>query len=94
MSSHNLNRYLFELKNSRGLQDELKHQSHTRLDEYNLTVAEGRAIREFDVVTLWRMGAHPLLLVPYSRFAGIPAPEYYRRLREAGAQCTLRSGEF
>jgi len=94
MSSHNLNRYLFDLKNTPGLQAELKNKSHTRLAEYSLSAAESQAVVDFDVVALWRMGAHPLLLVPFSRFAGIPAPEYYRRLRDAGARCTLRSGEF
>lgn len=93
MASHNLERYLFDLKNDPALQAELT-SGNPDLITYGLDEAERRAITESDVVALWRLGVHPLLLVPFSRFVGIPAPEYYSRLRAAGARTQLSSQDF
>lgn len=93
MASHNLERYLFDLKNDPALQAELK-AGNADLIRYGMEEAERRAISGLDVVTLWRMGVHPLLLVPFSRFAGITAPDYYARLRAAGPRTQLSSLDF
>lgn len=92
MPTHDLEQYLFDLKNDPEMQAELKSKN-PRLAGYKLADAERRAIQDSDVVALWRLGVHPLLLVPFSRFVGIPAPEYYARLRAAGATTRLSSAE-
>jgi hypothetical protein len=93
MPSYDLERYLFDLKNDPELQINLR-AGKTDLTRYRLNDAERRAIAEMDVVALWRMGVHPLLLVPFSRFAGMSAPDYYARLRAAGAHSQFSSGTF
>jgi hypothetical protein len=50
------------------------------LADYRLTPQEIRAIKETDLVGLYRMGVHPLLLRPFATLKGIGNAEYRKAL--------------
>lgn len=50
------------------------------LADYKLTPEELSAIKSFDLAALYRMGAHPLLLRPFSGLKGMSMPEYLKAI--------------
>jgi len=73
-------RFIFELKKDEALQAALKERAAGTFEGFDLEPDELAALRDGDVETLYRMGVHPLLLAPYSRYAGIAPPDYHKRL--------------
>lgn len=91
MALYDLEHYLFRLKNDPAMQQALAASPADHLANQGLDAAAVQAILAGDVVTLWHMGVHPLLLVPLSRFLGI-APHVYREtLRPHAASRQFRS---
>jgi hypothetical protein len=80
MSLHGLHSFMYRLKNDAALQQHFKERADAAFTEFELDEPEIRALREGDVATLYQMGVHPLLLVPYSRYAGIARPDYLTKL--------------
>ena len=91
MSLHGLHSFMYRLKNDARIQEQFKQRSSDAFAGFELTDEETRALRDGDVFSLYRMGAHPLLLVPYSRYAGIPRPEYVAKLAPLRGQRVLKS---
>lgn len=89
MSLHGVESLMYGLKNDGRIQDEFKQRSSAAFEGFDLTEEETRALKDGDVVFLYTMGVHPLLLVAYSRYAGISRPEYLARLQPLrGARVT------
>jgi hypothetical protein len=88
---YDLEHYLYRLKNDPGLQQQLASDPVAHLDAQPLNDAVRKAILAKDVVALWQMGVHPLLLVPLSRFLGMPPPEYRERLKPFAGTRAFRS---
>jgi hypothetical protein len=86
MELYDLEHYLYRLKNDPGMQQQLATDPQAHLD-----ASVRKAILEKDVVALWHMGVHPLLLVPLSRFLGMPPPEYRERLKPFAGMRVFRS---
>lgn len=80
MSLHGVESFMYRLKNDPEIQARFKERAADAFAGFDLTDEELRALREGDVVALYQLGVHPLLLVPYSRYAGIPRPQYLARL--------------
>lgn len=80
MSLHGVESFMYRLKNDSGMQALFKERAPEVFSGFDLTDDELRALREADVASLYRLGVHPLLLVPFSRYAGIPRPQYLERL--------------
>jgi len=91
MALYDLEHYLFRLKNDPALQQALAANPQEHLEAQELNENAKRAILGKDVVALWHMGVHPLLLVPLSRFLGISPPEYRERLKPFAGSRTFRS---
>ncbi|VTY37545.1 Uncharacterised protein [Xylophilus ampelinus] len=91
MALYDLEHYLFRLKNDTALQAALAAAPAEHLATQKLDEAAVRAIVEKDVVALWNMGVHPLLLVPLSRMFGMPPPVYRELLRPHAAGRPFRS---
>jgi hypothetical protein len=91
MSLHQLEHYLFRLKNDPALQAELAAQPRSHLNAQGLEPAVCEAILNKDVAALWQLGVHPLLLVPLSRFLGMTPAEYRAQLRPFAGSRTFRS---
>jgi hypothetical protein len=56
------------------------------LADYKLTAEELSAIKSFDLAALYRMGAHPLLLRPFSGLKGMSMPEYMKAISAAAGE--------
>ncbi len=56
------------------------------LSDYKLAPEELRAIKSFDLAALYRMGAHPLLLRPFSGLKGMGMPEYLKAISGLGEE--------
>ena len=91
MNLYELEHYLFRLKNDSAMQQELVADPRTHLEAQSLDLETKQAILRKDIETLWQMGVHPLLLVPLSRFLGMPPPEYRARLKPFIGQRRFRS---
>jgi hypothetical protein len=92
MALYDLESYLFRLKNDPALQKALQGDAEAHVASQDIDDEAKRAILGKDVVALWHMGVHPLLLVPLSRFLGLPAPEYKERLKSCVGTRAFRSG--
>lgn len=91
MALYDLHLYLFQLKNDPAMQQAFERDPEAQLAGRGLDPAAVRAILDKDVVTLWEMGVHPLLLVPLSRFFGMPPPAYRDALRPHAGKREFRS---
>jgi len=56
------------------------------LADYKLQPEEVRAIKSVDVAALYRMGAHPLLLRPFSTIHGMGMPDYLKAISALGEE--------
>jgi hypothetical protein len=91
MALQQLERYLFQLKSNPKLRIELAKDPEAHLAGFDLAPDERAALRNKDLVTLWRMGVHPLLLVPFSQAVGIPPADYQRTLAPLRGERTFKS---
>ncbi|TAM04480.1 MAG: hypothetical protein EPN67_08100 [Pusillimonas sp.] len=91
MALYDLESYLFRLKNDPALQKALAADPEAHLSAQAIDDDAKRAILEKDVVALWHMGVHPLLLVPLSRFLGMAPTEYRQRLQPHAGSRSFRS---
>ena len=82
---------MYRLKNDATIQEHFRQRSSAAFSGFELTDEELCALREGDVAALYRMGVHPLLLVPYSRYAGIPRPEYRSKLASLRGSRMMKS---
>lgn len=80
MSLFEVERFIFQLKQDPALQAGLHDGDGRLLDDFALSGRESAALRDGAIETLYAMGVHPLLLAPYSRYVGIGAADYHRRL--------------
>jgi hypothetical protein len=71
---------MFRLKNDEQLQSQFEAARTEAFAGFLLSDEEKRALLEGDLETLYRIGVHPLLLAPFSRYAKIPRPTYRVRL--------------
>lgn len=82
MALYDLENYLFRLKNDPAMQAALQADPAAHLaGQPDLDEPYRHALLQRDVEELWRMGVHPLLLAPLSRFFGLSAAEYIGRLK-------------
>ncbi len=80
MSLFEVERFIFELKHDEKLQSGLRDKDERTLDPFDLQIPERHALMSGAVEDLYRLGVHPLLIAPYSRYAGIAPADYHRRL--------------
>lgn len=91
MALYELEHYLFRLKNSPEMQQALVADPQGHLASEGLDDNARNAILGKDLVALWHLGVHPLLLVPLSRFLGMPPPEYRATLKPLVGSRSFRS---
>lgn len=91
MSLYGVQHTLFRLKKDKPLAAALKETGSAALAELDLSDEERNALANGDLASLYRMGAHPLLLAPYARLMGIPRPRYVELLSPLAGLHKLRS---
>jgi hypothetical protein len=92
LSLFDVERFIFELKHDERLQAALMANDDSVLEGFDLKPAESAALKTGAVEALYRMGVHPLLIAPYSRYAGIAPADYHRRLAALEGSRTFSSG--
>ncbi|WP_456856495.1 hypothetical protein [Bradyrhizobium sp. USDA 4501] len=75
-----MERFIFELKHDERLQAALRDKDEHLFDGFDVSSPERKALEGGAVEELYRMGVHPLLIAPYSRYAGISPVDYHHRL--------------
>lgn len=80
MSLYAVERFIYQLKKDKALQQLFKSMPDEALAAGGLADAEAAALKNGDLAKLYEMGVHPLLLAPYSRFMGISRPRYQELL--------------
>jgi hypothetical protein len=91
MSLYGMQKFMYLLKKDKSLQSRFKEDAQAALGTFPLTQEERNALATGDLAGLYRMGVHPLLLAPYSRFMAIPRPQYQALLDPLRGLRTLRS---
>jgi hypothetical protein len=79
MSLYGVQSFMFRLKRDPALQNGLAQRDERAFEGFPLEAAERTAILSGDIAELYRMGVHPLLLAPYSRYAGV-SPTAYKQV--------------
>lgn len=91
MPLYDLEHYLFKLKNDPAMQKELAENPERHLAQQGLDEEARTALLSKDVPALWKMGVHPLLMAPLSRFFGMVPADYRATLKPLINQRTFRS---
>jgi Aromatic-ring-opening dioxygenase LigAB, LigA subunit len=91
MSLLGVHSFIFRLKSDPATQEAFEQRSAAVFEKFDLAPHEIAALLNGDVVTLYRLGVHPLLLAPYSRYAGVPRPKYKSALAPLKGLRRLRS---
>jgi Aromatic-ring-opening dioxygenase LigAB, LigA subunit len=91
MSLLGISSFIYRLKNDETVRTAFESRSDAAFEGFELTQDEKTALRDGDVVALYRLGVHPLLLAPFSRYAGIPRPKYQAALAPLKGLRQLRS---
>ena len=91
MSLYHVQKVMFLLKKDEQLAQAIKQDPDAALQPFPLTAQERAALASGDLAALYRMGAHPLLLAPYSRVMGIARPQYCERLAPVRGYRALQS---
>lgn len=79
MSFFGVQSFMFRLKRDAALQTGLSQKDEQALESFPLEVVEREALLSGDIAMLYRMGVHPLLLAPYSRYVGV-SPAAYKQM--------------
>jgi len=80
MSLFETQKFIYNLKKDKSLQQSFRSEPDRALTDFALSALERDALKTGDLAALYRLGVHPLLIAPYSRFMGIPRPEYQEQL--------------
>jgi hypothetical protein len=91
MSLLGVHMFMYRLKTDKALQGKFKNRSPEAFEAFDLTAEETKALAEADVAELYKVGVHPLLLAPYSRYANIPRQAYITALAPLKRTRMLRS---
>ncbi len=91
MSLYGIQKFIFCLKQDGALEESFRRGDESVFDRFPLDSTERAALLKGDIVALFRMGVHPLLLAPFSRYANISAAEYRERLSTERNVRKLRS---
>lgn len=91
MALYDLEFYLYQLKSDAGMQAALASDPEGHLRSQPIEEEARKAIVNKDLVSLWRMGVHPLLLTPLARLLGISPAAYRAQLRPLSGQRRLES---
>ncbi len=91
MSLYGVQNVLFRLKKDKGFVERFKLDAQAALASHDLTETERAALAGGDLAALYLMGAHPLLMAPYSRLMGISRVSYQQQLMPHKGVRTMRS---
>jgi len=80
MSLLGIHSFIYRLKNDSAIRSAFQRRDKDAFGGFDLTDDEKAALRSGDVATLYRLGVHPLLLAPYSRYAGLARSKYQATL--------------
>jgi len=91
MSLYGVQSFMFRLKRDPALQNGLTQKDERTFEGFPLEAAERAALLSGDIEELYRMGVHPLLLAPYSRYVGISPAAYKQVLAPLKGMRQLKS---
>jgi hypothetical protein len=82
MSSYTLNKMLREVNRNSHIREQFFKSPDAVAAEFELTEEERDAFLRKDVGALYRLGAHGLILRPFTLLQGMPEPEYLSAIRD------------
>jgi len=89
VSLHDVERMLFGLNRDQEQAAAFVDDPHTVLEEHpHLSRDERQMLSDRDVLSLYRYGLHPLLLVQASRFFGMQLPDFNEAIQPARGERT------
>lgn len=91
MSLQALEQFFFRLKSDPEVKVRFIADQRAYLERLDLTAEERGAVLGHDLVGLYRMGVHPLLLFPFARAINVSVPDYRRILSPLAGERMFRS---
>ncbi len=91
MSLYEVQRLMHEIHRDHSYRERYLADRESTLTEYSLSEAERAALLNDDIVGLWEMGCHPLLLLMYARATGVRPDRYYELVRSSPTRWERRS---
>ncbi len=82
MSAYVLNKMLREVNQNPAKRTQYFDDAAAFAEGYDLSVEERRAFLAYDIGALYRLGAHGLILRPFTLLKQVPEPDYLRAIRE------------
>jgi hypothetical protein len=82
MSTYVLNKMLREINRDPVARQRYFDNSEAFASSFDLTAEERNAFLAYDIGALYRLGAHGLILRPFTLLKQMPEPEYLRAIRE------------
>ncbi|WP_409187916.1 hypothetical protein [Bradyrhizobium sp. RDM4] len=81
MTAYTLNKMLREVNRNPGTRQRYMADAESVAADYELSEEERQAFVHNDVGALYRLGAHGLILRPFTLLRQMPEPEYLRSIR-------------
>jgi hypothetical protein len=81
VSLYQVQKLLFRVNRDREVRARFLAERELLVRDYDLSVAERRALLDTDFHTLYEMGVHSLLLGPLAAALGVSFPDYLAMLR-------------
>jgi len=91
MSLQALELFCFKLKSDPEVKTRFLADQRAYLEKLDLTAEERKALLDRDLVGIYRMGVHPLLLFPFARAVNFSVPEYRRIMGPLSGERVFRS---
>jgi hypothetical protein len=82
MSAYTLNKMLREINRDPGARQRYSQDAEAFAAGFELAEEERHAFLTRDIGALYRLGAHGLILRPFTLLQQMPEPEYLRLIRE------------
>lgn len=80
MSAYQLQKLMFHVHTDQRCRAQYLHNRAEYVSRYELSPAETEALIGVNIRALYQLGAHPLLLRPFTEINGIPAVAHYAAL--------------
>lgn len=82
MSAYQLNKLLRDVNRDASLRESYFQDKIAFVDRYDLSNEEREAILSFDIGKLYQLGAHGLILRPFTLLHQVPEPDYLSAIRQ------------
>lgn len=91
MSLQALEHFFYRLKSDPEVRPRFLTDERAYAEKLDLTAGERKALLDRDLIGLYRLGVHPLLLFPFARAVGVSVPDYKKTMSAIAGERFFKS---